>query len=42
VLIGGVGRDAEYIAAQIAARSPAHPVTASAESGRRVEQLSRG
>jgi putative flavoprotein involved in K+ transport len=42
VLIGGAGRDAEYIATQIAARSPAHPETASAENGRRVEQLFRG
>jgi putative flavoprotein involved in K+ transport len=42
VLIGGAGRDAAHIAAQIAARSPAHPETGSAKSGRRVEQMNHG
>jgi putative flavoprotein involved in K+ transport len=42
VLIGGAGRDAKHVAAQITARSPAHPETAPDENGRRVKQLSRG
>ncbi len=41
-LIGGAGRDAEYIAAQIAARSPVRPAAAATEDSRRVELASRG
>jgi putative flavoprotein involved in K+ transport len=43
VLIGGVGRDAEYVVTQIKARALARPETASApEGGQPAEALPRG